>query len=393
MLRSIAEVLVENYADASAVNNKVSPLKCSGLNGTFFSSKCFVSFSYSPTSWDDANQYCLSWGGQLPSIHSANENLAVRAVAPVTSLFWLGLSRSSISDNLNNSQQLDAAFTWSDGSSRNSYSNWEAGEPNTIDPAARCVHFETALVNAGASTSQWNQLNCQTRAKDNVPFSLVVCQFPLQAQTVYNIDECTDQGGLPINTTSLHSQCVVKHKILSPISSSTASSLCSFYGGSLPILSSSSDNSLVGAYALGMDPSLKYWLGLNDVQTPGVLHWSDGSSLSYTAWAGSSSTLATNTSNCVDSSYNSISASYQWSVYDCNAPFSNTLICAYFLDQCARDPTSTPPSPQFLPGPSGMQSNTLQLSFSDSLQHSVTKFEFLQLQLVFVDHDCVLLCV
>ena len=90
-------------------------------------------------SWADARAYCQASGGELASIHSAEDNAEVYALIQRNSDFhashgrypgtWIGF----------NDKAREGTWVWSDGSPTD-YVNFQSGEPNS-GAAENCVFF------------------------------------------------------------------------------------------------------------------------------------------------------------------------------------------------------------------------------------------------------------
>uniref|UniRef100_A0A8C4NYT3 C-type lectin domain-containing protein n=1 Tax=Dicentrarchus labrax TaxID=13489 RepID=A0A8C4NYT3_DICLA len=112
---------------------------------TQFGSRCFI-FFHSPKTWIDAEHTCISAGGNLASIHSADENVFLRnLIVQVTSQHlhtWIGAH-----DGVQ-----EGKWMWSDGS-KFDYQRWSIGEPNNYN-IEHC-----AEMNWGGN--YWNDSQCQ----------------------------------------------------------------------------------------------------------------------------------------------------------------------------------------------------------------------------------------
>ena len=99
--------------------------------------------------WADARANCLSVGGELASIHSAEQNAEAYALASsldASSNYyaWIGF----------NDLTAEGTWAWSDGSTVD-YTNWNDGEPNnSANGNEDCAHiFGSAL---------WNDATCSS---------------------------------------------------------------------------------------------------------------------------------------------------------------------------------------------------------------------------------------
>ena len=89
-------------------------------DGEMLNGRCYKLIS-SYTSWFEAQDTCLAWGGQLVSVGSQQENAFVRGLGDKASCadIWIGY----------NDLAKDGQWVWADGTAGN-YSNWAPGEPN-----------------------------------------------------------------------------------------------------------------------------------------------------------------------------------------------------------------------------------------------------------------------
>jgi hypothetical protein len=93
----------------------VATMTCAATASTYTYTYTYFAASIS---WMNARTQCLASGGDLASIHSAQQNAAVQTAAGGSNA-WIGLSDS----------QTEGVWLWSDGTPFG-YSNWAAGEPN-----------------------------------------------------------------------------------------------------------------------------------------------------------------------------------------------------------------------------------------------------------------------
>ncbi|KAM7379551.1 hypothetical protein PAMP_005097 [Pampus punctatissimus] len=108
-----------------------------------FCSKFFTGPRSSEKTWFEARDYCRAIGGDLLSIHSANE-LFVGSHGKA----WIGLH---IPDP-------NTGYVWSDGSPVN-FNHWLEGEPNNFNNAESCVELRMHnLDNSGS----WNDVHCES---------------------------------------------------------------------------------------------------------------------------------------------------------------------------------------------------------------------------------------
>jgi len=99
-----------------------------------------------------AEQFCRVKKGELATIHSAEEDEAIKSILEYDGMnYWIGLS----------DEVEEGTFVWGDGSKLD-YSGFNPGEPNDYGQGEDCVQIRT-----GAG---WNDIPCVYTA----PF---VCQY------------------------------------------------------------------------------------------------------------------------------------------------------------------------------------------------------------------------
>ena len=96
--------------------------KCPLISGcdsswTQYGSHCYR-FYQEQLTWSDAKARCEREGGDLTSIHSAEENQFLATISQ-NAYTWIG----------GNDLDTEGTFVWSDGSAWD-FTQWEAGEPN-----------------------------------------------------------------------------------------------------------------------------------------------------------------------------------------------------------------------------------------------------------------------
>ncbi|XP_053185960.1 macrophage mannose receptor 1-like [Scomber japonicus] len=106
-------------------------------------SKFFTGPRASEKTWFEARDYCRAIGGDLLSIHNANE-LFMRRHGKA----WIGLH---IPDG-------NTGYVWSDGSAVN-FQHWQDGEPNNFNNAESCAEFHMSSADESGS---WNDVHCES---------------------------------------------------------------------------------------------------------------------------------------------------------------------------------------------------------------------------------------
>ncbi|XP_059189846.1 galactose-specific lectin nattectin-like [Centropristis striata] len=111
---------------------------------TGFGSRCFR-FFWRTLAWVDAEKHCISVGGNLASVHNADENAFLRdhieTVSGARRHTWIGGSDG----------EREGQWLWSDGTPFD-YARWSIGEPNNYG-YEHCVEM-----NWGGN--YWNDNRC-----------------------------------------------------------------------------------------------------------------------------------------------------------------------------------------------------------------------------------------
>lgn len=138
----------------------------------------------------DAESLCASWGGQLASIESAQENGTVAR----TAIALLGNPTPDIALGLADMDE-DGAFEWPDGASP-TYAPWSPGQPASVT-RDRCALSRGSAV--GGPLSGWETDIC-TRVGP------AVCWFPPSDACVLGAS-CGDGGVCALDTVSGETRC------------------------------------------------------------------------------------------------------------------------------------------------------------------------------------------
>ena len=118
---------------ASLANNLEVPVPGCPPKWTRFGSRCFI-FENRHVTMGDAENHCLSLGGNLASIHNVEEASFIRDLIQMGSgsflQTWIGCH-----DGIKKGQWM-----WTDGS-RFDYQSWGPGEPNNHWGGQQCVEI------------------------------------------------------------------------------------------------------------------------------------------------------------------------------------------------------------------------------------------------------------
>ncbi|XP_019126318.1 ladderlectin isoform X1 [Larimichthys crocea] len=117
-------------------------------NWELFESRCFKFFP-TPSTWIDAEKYCLRFDANLASIHSLEEYDYIQKLVKSSGGYaksWVGAT-----DAVEESQ-----WFWSDGS-KFDYHFWGGDEPNNLGGNEHCVEMNDS------EDLSWNDLPCDTK--------------------------------------------------------------------------------------------------------------------------------------------------------------------------------------------------------------------------------------
>ncbi|XP_026103521.1 galactose-specific lectin nattectin [Carassius auratus] len=112
---------------------------------TRYGRTCFKVFN-SPLSWSDAEAMCLTYGGNLASVHSTLEYTFIKRMISSSNSYWIGGS-DAVSEG---------KWFWSDGSQMD-FKLWNPKEPNNLQSNEHCIQM-----NFGAA-GNWNDQVCSNK--------------------------------------------------------------------------------------------------------------------------------------------------------------------------------------------------------------------------------------
>ncbi|XP_072223469.1 galactose-specific lectin nattectin-like [Leuresthes tenuis] len=144
-------LIVQCRSAQNEVDEPVPPGCSSGCppGWTQFGSRCFIYYRTART-WIDAEHFCMSIGGNLASIHSADESLflsnLVKRVTGAHHHTWVG-GFDAVAEK---------RWMWSDGSHFN-YRRWHQGQPSNHGGNEHCLEISFR------GGTYWNDEICTDR--------------------------------------------------------------------------------------------------------------------------------------------------------------------------------------------------------------------------------------
>ena len=113
----------------------------SGCDAISDEGTCY-SYFISTMLWQAARSLCLSWGGDLATITSLEENTLMFNTHTSDIVCWIGL----------NDLGTESTFVWADGNN-STYRRWNTGEPNDSWEGEDCACMWT-------TDQYWNDCRC-----------------------------------------------------------------------------------------------------------------------------------------------------------------------------------------------------------------------------------------
>ncbi|XP_070537351.1 macrophage mannose receptor 1-like [Ptychodera flava] len=235
-----------------------------GDNTCYFFS---TALSVGTETWAESRKYCRSVGGELLSLHDANETSWIISRLKLESRrsWWIGLREYGFDEN----------YEWSDGTPLD-YENWQQNEPNDYHGEEQCVHILGSSDNA-----TWNDNHCA------VKFSFICKKFNHSVDPITHPPTTPMPGPCPTGWTEFDNKC---YKIfgLDDVNErrnwSAAKAACESQRGHLATVHRKEIQKFL--YSKMATAQAGIWIGLIKVRYNSAYRWSDGKTeLTYTKWA------------------------------------------------------------------------------------------------------------
>ncbi|XP_032816325.1 C-type mannose receptor 2 isoform X1 [Petromyzon marinus] len=237
-------------------------------------------------SWEEADGYCRELGATLLSLRDPAEGRAVSTL--IRGLLgesgeqnerwlWIGLNSRN--------PGLIKSWKWSDGTAL-SFSDFEEGHAEDDEAVRDCAAL-------GSRGKQWRKLRCDTRLE-------WICKIPRGSKG--------DKDEIPLSgdTQWLHHQGDEYLFVQQPLSWIHARLSCTLMGGELASVRDRAEflYLLHTMQKLSKASLQQWWIGLSMLDGDSELQWSDGSLLTFMAWAESRPNAARKFQTCVYMSAN-----------------------------------------------------------------------------------------
>ncbi|XP_021354593.1 macrophage mannose receptor 1-like isoform X2 [Mizuhopecten yessoensis] len=214
--------------------------------------------------WNDARTTCRHQGGDLLSIASREEQFYItgRIRTMVSIAMWIGA----------NDRGSEGGWSWTDRSPF-AYLNWQSGEPNDYHHNEDCGAIFT-------QKGTWNDSPC-TQRNGYICKKLGRVHTTVPPSTTVHVPAGMVLG-CPNYWKPHGTSCY--QLINRKLNWNQGRSLCRQHGGYLASVASQADQNFLVSQ-LPANRTGGYWIGLNDQLIQNNFQWSDGSKVTFTAWA------------------------------------------------------------------------------------------------------------
>ncbi|XP_054452124.1 macrophage mannose receptor 1-like [Anoplopoma fimbria] len=249
---------------------------------------CYKLFSPQPSkkrTWYEARDYCKAIGGDLISIHSADELLTL---PNNNQKAWIGLS----------APDSGTGYVWSDGSPLQ-FQDWDDGEPNNKNNVESCTEFWMTHERMSGS---WNDVQCEKYHSWLCQIRAGVTPNPTPDPVAPDYNRTSD-GWLEWNGAQYYFN-------KQSMAMEEARSFCLQKHSDLVVINSEAER--VFLWKQVSRSSGSYWIGLN-VDLDKTYDWMDGSPVVFQRWDENQPLFLRNDENCaVMTEYTGF-----WHVYNC----------------------------------------------------------------------------
>ncbi|BAS59688.1 hemagglutinin/hemolysin-like protein [Leptolyngbya boryana NIES-2135] len=220
-------------AGSSSVGSSTAPITIDLKDNIYYHNGKLYLLSSSAT-WEAAQTYAQSLGGNLVTINDATEEAWLRTTFGTTESFWIGLT----------DKVTEGTFAWANGETT-TYRNWAPGEPNNWNG-----NEDYASMNYG-NNRQWNDAS----------------------------STATMRGIIELNVQEYNGHFY----LLNPIATwEIAQTAAQAVGGNLVTINDAAEEQWLRNTFSNTE---SFWIGLTDKVTEGTFAWASGETTPYRNWA------------------------------------------------------------------------------------------------------------
>ncbi|XP_042352881.1 macrophage mannose receptor 1-like isoform X2 [Plectropomus leopardus] len=235
---------------------------------------CYKAFRHYSSSgartWYEARDFCRAIGGDLLSIHSADE---MQILEKSYENFWIGLS----------APDPVTGYVWSDGSPLQ-FQHWGDGEPNNRNNVESCV-----VLYSNGQDGYWSDVHCESTYGYLCQIRKDVTPNPSPAPVTPDYHLNSD-GWLEWNGSQYYIDTW-------RTSMESARNYCQRKHSDLVIINSEAESVFLWKQISKTDDKCPYWIGL-DVDLDGTSRWMDGSPVVFQRWDENQPEFKNNDENC-----------------------------------------------------------------------------------------------
>lgn len=206
--------------------------------------------------WEQCETAAVAQGAHLVTIRNANENTWLVQTFDTSIRYWIGLS----------DRTTEGRFVWVSGET-SSYTNWASNQPDDYYSNEDCAEFN----NFGAGN--WNDETCTSTSISNA----IIERTSAPSST----GTSTSIGFTGLDTWVSYSSNGHYYKIIQCGTWEQCETAAVTQGAHLVTIRNANENGWLGQT---FDPSVRYWIGLNDRATEGPFVWVSGETSTYTNW-------------------------------------------------------------------------------------------------------------
>ncbi|XP_067326422.1 macrophage mannose receptor 1-like [Anolis sagrei] len=300
-------------SDSSAIpSDGFKTIQCQG-DWTAYAGYCYY-LNRALKSWGDALSSCRKADGDLISIHNSEEYSFVISQLGYkpTDLLWIGL----------NDQRIAMYFEWSDGTPVR-FTKWQRGEPTHENN----VQEDCVIMNG--ENGYWQDYFCEEQ------LGFICKRKPLASEVSEEVETVDPKCQKGWKRHGLYCYFIGQ----TTKTFSEAKTFCEAAKGFLTSVLDRYEQAYLTSL-VGLCSERYFWIGLSDVEQPGIFNWPNGDNMSFTHW---NSEMPGQHPGCV--ALRTGTAAGLWDVVDCKEK------AAFLCKQWAEGVTPPPVPPVTVPPP------------------------------------------